>query len=218
VIDVLISQRVAATVYHLFLAEDNSPELFAQCKRIHSLVPYTVLKNVIRIANPAAVMSGVLDLFLAQPFGARSLLQRIFGLAINDGIKSVQKAIDSLASAKIDDPQYVEKIKAFTNADESIKNSIRDEASKEGIDVLVALLRSDQIEPELSSEQNARIFNAYVAWNNAIENVDDEMKTGAEMFAHLKQLLKLCMRQRDKAMMLEMIEEVSIPLSRACRR
>jgi hypothetical protein len=218
VIDVLTSQRVAATVYHLFLAEDNSPELFAQCKRIHSLVPYTVLKNVIRIANPAAVMSGVLDLFLAQPFGARSLLQRIFGLAINDGIKSVQKAIDSLASAKIDDPQYVEKIKAFTNADESIKNSIRDEASKEGIDVLVALLRSDQIEPELSSEQNARIFNAYVAWNNAIENVDDEMKTGAEMFAHLKQLLKLCMRQRDKAMMLEMIEEVSIPLSRACRR
>jgi hypothetical protein len=35
------------------------------------------------------------------------------------------------------------------------------------------------------------------------------MRQGAELFAHLKQLLKLYMRQRDKAMMLQMIEEVS---------
>jgi hypothetical protein len=33
------------------------------------------------------------------------------------------------------------------------------------------------------------------------------MRQSAEMFAHLKQLLKLYMRQRDKAMMLQMIEE-----------
>src|SRR5256714_11161820 len=37
--------EVAATIYHLFLAEDNSPELFAQAKKIHSLIPYSVLKN-----------------------------------------------------------------------------------------------------------------------------------------------------------------------------
>lgn len=34
------------------------------------------------------------------------------------------------------------------------------------------------------------------------------MKQGAELFAYLKQLLKLYLRQRDKAMMLEIIEEV----------
>jgi hypothetical protein len=40
------------------------------------------------------------------------------------------------------------------------------------------------------------------------------MRQGAELFAHLKQLLKLYMRQRDKAMMLQMIEEVpSRPLA-----
>lgn len=199
--------EVAATIYHLFLAEDNSPELFAQAKRIHSLVPYSVLKNVIRIANPAAVMSGVLDLFLAQPFGARSLLQRIFGLAINDGIRSVQRAIDSLASQKIEDQVLVEKIKAFTTLDEDTKNTIRSEAEAEQIDVVVAILRSDQFTPDLSEEQIGKVFNAYVAWNNAVENIDDEMKQGAELFAHLKQLLKLSLRQRDKAMMLEIIEE-----------
>ncbi len=34
------------------------------------------------------------------------------------------------------------------------------------------------------------------------------MKAGAQLFAHFKQLLKLFTRQRDKAMMLSMVEEV----------
>jgi Domain of unknown function in PX-proteins (DUF3818)/PX domain len=198
--------EVAATIYHLFLAEDNSPELFAQAKRIHSLLPYGLMKNVIRIANPAAVMSGVLDLFLAQPFGSRSLLQRILSMTLSDGIRSFQKSIDSL-EAKIEDHVLTAKLKHFVNSDENTKNLLRNEANVEDVDLVVVILRSDLFKPELTAEQIGRIFNAYVAWNNAVDNVDDEMKQGAELFAHLKQLLKLLTRQRDKAMMSNMIEE-----------
>lgn len=198
--------EVAAVIYHLFLAEDNSPEIFAQAKRIHSLIPYTVLKNVIRIANPAAVMSGVLDIFLAQPFGTRSLMQRIFSLTLNDGIKSFQKSIEALTN-KIADPIFTDKLQRYTDADEDLKTLIRLEAEDEKIDLIVAILRSDLIEPELNGEQIQRLFNAYVAFNNAVENVDEELKQGAQLFSYLKQLLKLCTRQRDKAMMLQLIEE-----------
>lgn len=231
--------EVAATLYHLFLAEDNSPELFAQLKRIHSLTPYTVLKNVIRIANPAAVMSGVLDLFLAQPFGARSLLQRMFGMAINDGVRSVQKSLDTLASTKIKDDVLCAKLKAFVDADNDVKDIIRQEAESQRVDIAVAVLQSEYLHPELSAPQVEKVFNSYVAWNNAVENVrgnrlsrkssgvsasadgvdargdarvvqiDAELRSRAELFAHLKQYLKLCMRQRDKVMMLQIIEEVS---------
>ncbi|KIX01353.1 uncharacterized protein Z518_09078 [Rhinocladiella mackenziei CBS 650.93] len=198
--------EVAATVYHLFLAEDNSPELFAQARRIHSLVPYTVLKNVIRIANPAAVMAGVLDLFLAQPFGARSLLQRIFAQTLADGIRQFQKSIDDLI-AKIGDPGLTSKLKAFVDSPEEIKNLVREEARVEAVDMVVAILRSESIEPELTVPQIQRVFNAWVAWNSAVENDDEELKQGAETFSQLKQLLKLMTRQRDKAMMAAMIEE-----------
>ncbi|KAF3012611.1 hypothetical protein E8E14_008916 [Neopestalotiopsis sp. 37M] len=198
--------EVAATVYHLFLAEDNSPELFAQAKRIHSLIPYTVLKNVIRLANPAAVMAGVLDLFLAQPFGSRSLMQRVFSAALNDGIRSSQKNIDAVA-AKIGDDVFVEKLKKFVNSDEPVKVAIREEAVSDDIDIIVSIQRSDLIEPPLVSSQVQRLYNAYVAFNNAVENVDEEFKQGAELFSYLKQLLKLLIRQRDKQMMLQMIEE-----------
>ncbi|KAL9046842.1 MAG: hypothetical protein Q9214_000432 [Letrouitia sp. 1 TL-2023] len=198
--------EVAATVYHLFLAEDNSPELFAQAKRIHSMIPYTALKQVIRFANPAMVMSGVLDLFLAQPFGTRSLAQRVFGMALNDGIRSFQKSIDALV-AKIDDKVFCEKLKAFCDADEETKNTIRNEAVADGVDLIVAVLKTEHISPELAPEQVEKAFNAYVAWNNAVENVDDEMKFGAQLFAYLKQLLKMYTRQRDKSQMLSVIEE-----------
>ncbi|KAF9879889.1 px domain protein [Colletotrichum karsti] len=198
--------EVAATIYHLFLAEDNSPELFAQAKRIHSLIPYTVMKNVIRIANPAAVMSGVLDIFLAQPFGTRSLLQRIFSLTLNDGIRSFQKSIDTLAD-KIGDEVLTKKLKLYTESEEQIKVAIREEAAAEDIDLIVVILRSEYLEPALTSEQIGRLYNAYVAFNNAVENVDEELKQGAQLFSYLKQFLKLCTRQHDKALMLQLVEE-----------
>jgi hypothetical protein len=227
--------EIAATIYHLFLAEDNSPELFAQLKRIHSLVPYSVLKQVIRIANPAAVMSGVLDLFLAQPWGAKSLLQRIFGMAINDGVNSVQKSIDTLASTKIKDDVLCAKIKGFVQADEAVKDAIRQQAVNDKVDVVITILQSDSFRPELTSQQVENVFNAYVAWTSAVENTrpgrlsrktssrsnvttattsaapsDKGFRQGAELFAHLKQYLKLCLRQRDKLMMLQIIEEVRV--------
>ncbi|KAL4782048.1 hypothetical protein BJX76DRAFT_349668 [Aspergillus varians] len=198
--------EVAATLYHLFLAEDNSAELFAQAKRIHSLVPYTLLKNVIRIANPAAVMTGVLDLFLAQPFGSRSLLQRIFSMTLHDGIKAFQRSIDAM-TAKVDDPVISQKLKAFTEADEVVKDEIRLEAAEDDVDVAVAILRSEYLPCELTTDQIGKVFNSYVAWNYTVENVDQEMREGAQWFANVKQLLKLYTRQNDKAKMLNIIEE-----------
>lgn len=198
--------EVAATIYHLFLAEDNSPELYAQARRIHSLIPYAVIKNVIRIANPAAVMSGILDIFLAQPFGARSLMQRIFSLTLNDGIRNYQKAIDSLA-VKINDPVFVSKLKTYSDAGPKIKAIIREEAANDDLDLLVGILRSELLEPPLQPEQIGRLYNAYVAFNSAVENVDEELKQGAQLFSYLKQLMKLYTRQRDKAMMLSLVEE-----------
>ncbi len=198
--------EVAATIYHIFLAEDNSPEMFAQAKKAHSMIPYTLIKNAIRIANPAAVMSSILDIFLAQPFGARSLMQRIFGLMLNDGIRTFQKSIDALV-AKINEPVFCDKIRLFAYAEEDVKNAIRQDSEEEQVDVIVAILRSDLIEPSLNHKQVGKIFNAYVAWNNAVDNVDDSMKEGAQLFSYLKQLLKLFTRQRDKSMMLGLIEE-----------
>ena len=133
-------------------------------------------------------------------------MQRIFSMTLNDGVRAFQKAIDDMA-AKIDDPVLAQKLKDFTDADEGIKTQIRQVEDSDGVDIIVAILQSDLIAPELTPQQTEKVFNGYVAWNNAIEDADLELKSGAQWFAHMKQLLKLYTRQRDKAMMLSIVEE-----------
>lgn len=198
--------EVAATIYHIFLAEDNSPEIFTQLKRIHSLIPYTVLKNIIRLTNPAAVMSSVLDLFLARPLGSRSLMERVLTLALQDGIRQLQKTIDAL-EAKIEDPVIMQKIKAFVNAEEYIKQHIRLEAEQTQVDLLVAIVQSEDLGAPPQPREIEKIFNAYVAWNAAVENIDESLKSGAHLFSYLKQYLKLVTRMRDKDMLQRIIAE-----------
>lgn len=162
--------EVAATIYHIFLAEDNSSEMFAQGKRIHSMIPYTLMKNIIRIANPAAVINGVLDLFLASPFGTKSLMQRIIAVAIKDSIRGLQKGIESLIT-KIGDPLLCQKLEKFVDSDEEVKDRTRAEAVEEQLDLVVVVLRSPEYGPEMQPQQIEKVFNGYVAFESAVENV-----------------------------------------------
>lgn len=68
--------RLASTVFQSFVAADSASETFASLKRIHGLMPYFMLKAALKISNPIGMIRTMLDLFMAQPFGGRSLLQR----------------------------------------------------------------------------------------------------------------------------------------------
>ena len=157
-------------IYHLFVAEDNSTELFAQLQKIHSLMPYTILKNILRFSNPMAMLRGILDLFLAQPFGQRSLFQRILSITLNDDIKKSQKDIDALRE-KIGDDALCDKLHNYVHAEPSIQDPIREEARTSDVDLITAILRSEDIDPQLDAKQIIRMHSAFLAWNSAVDAV-----------------------------------------------
>jgi hypothetical protein len=190
------------------LAEDNSQELFGQLKRIHSLFPYSIVKNIVRFANPIALFPRILDVFMAQPFGSRSLLQHIFGMAIQDGINNVQKSVTVLMTHKIQDPDFPMRIQKYVDADEDIKSAVKQKAKQDGNDLVLEVLQSPLFGDPLSHDQLAIATEAHASWKRAVENVGSERTSDAELYAHMKQLLKLYLRQRDKVKMLEMINEV----------
>lgn len=205
--------EVAATIYHLFLAEDNSAELFNQLKRIHSLFPYGVVKNVMRFANPIALFPRILDIFMAQPFGNRSLLQHMFGMAIQEGINNIQKSITVLETQRIQEPDFPQVIRAYVEADDVAKAEVKSLGFYEDIDIVYALIKKSTdadwcpSDISLSHDQLALAEESHAAWRSAVENVGSERTAEAELYAHLKQLMKLYIRQRDKVKMLEMINE-----------
>lgn len=101
IVSLINTSSLASTVFQSFVAADNASETFASLKRIHGLMPYFMLKAALKISNPMGMIRGVLDLFMAQPFGGRSLLQRwvfrIFwqsGLCADLYVQHVHKLVD----------------------------------------------------------------------------------------------------------------------------
>ena len=193
--------EMAVVIYHLFVAQDSSAETFSQAQRIHSMIPYTPLKYVLRFSNPMAMMRGVIDLFLAQPLGSKSLMQRILSLTLNDDIRDLQKSIDVLRT-RINDNKLCDKLMAFSIADAVTQEEIQREAVQDDTELVVAVLRSELIEPALTRDQIMRVYNANKSWNSPTDNSPD-----LHLYLWFEYLLKLYARQKDKKQLLDLLFE-----------
>jgi hypothetical protein len=155
----------------------------------------------------------ILDIFMAQPFGNRSLLQHMFGMAIQEGINNIQKSISVLETQRIQDADLPLVIQRYVDADDISRAEVKSLAFYEDVDIVYALIKKSTDaewcpDISLSHDQLALAEEAHAAWRSAVENVGSERTAEAELYAHLKQLMKLYIRQRDKVKMLEMINEV----------
>lgn len=207
---------LAATVFQLFVAADTASDQLYALKRIHGLMPYFMLKGVLRISNPMAMIRAMLDLFLARPFGGQSLLQRMFSANLSDDVRIITEDIVAVAE-KIDDPVLCQKIEQYATASFEIQEIYRKDAAAEGLDLLVVILRSPE-PPTLSRPQYQRVFKAarsyraYKAAQAELEDSDDDLGPEDEdawLFEDLNTLLRLWGRKREKEQLLALIFEVS---------
>ncbi|KAK4051758.1 hypothetical protein OIO90_004582 [Microbotryomycetes sp. JL221] len=207
---------LASTIYQLFLGSDNSSSVFAQLKRIHGLMPYFMLRGILKISNPVAMIRSILDLFLARPFGSTSLLQKMFTTGLNEEIKELR--FDSeLVSKKIGDDRLVEKIEIFVNASKEIQDQMRAEAVEDNVDIMTVILRSPR-EPMLDPRTMQYIATCSVAYeeykherDQLSDPEDDEGPTNDEawLFEDCHVLKRILTKARDKEQMVELIFEGS---------
>ncbi|KAI9634480.1 uncharacterized protein MKK02DRAFT_34448 [Dioszegia hungarica] len=205
---------LAATIFQLFVASDTASDQIYALKRIHGLMPYFVLKGILKISNPMAMIRGVLDLFLARPFGGQSLLQRMFSANLTDDVRAISEDIVAV-SDKIDDPVLCQKIEQYAMAPFEIQEMYRKDAATEKLDLLVVILRAPD-PPTLSKPQFQRVFKAarsYRAYKRAqedLEDSDDDLGPEDEdawLFEDLNTLLRLWGRKREKEQLLALIFE-----------
>jgi hypothetical protein len=207
--------RLASTIYQMFVGSDNSSSVFAQLKRMHGLMPYMMMRGILRISNPVAMIRGILDLFLARPFGQTSLVQRMFSSGLTQEVAELKQDMD-LVATKIPFPQMVEKVVAFVNAPREIQAIYRADATEEKLDLMTVILRSSE-PPHLERTALARLgyceaaYKQYLATRDALDNPeDDEGPTNddAWLFEDLHVYMRLASRMRDKEQLIELIFEV----------
>ncbi|KAF9572503.1 hypothetical protein EC968_009727 [Mortierella alpina] len=152
----------ASTLYHVFTASDNATLNFMQMKRTHMLMPYRTMWGILKISNPMAVMKGILDLFLTQPFGRRSLMQRIISVNIHEEISEYKKDI-TLLEDLIGDQGLCDKIHNYVHAPKDVVSTI---VSSDGaydvrdLGLILDIVRSGDIQPPLSAAQIRRVLDS----------------------------------------------------------
>ncbi|GAA95134.1 uncharacterized protein L969DRAFT_104664 [Mixia osmundae IAM 14324] len=207
---------MASTIYQLFVGSDNSSSVFGQLKRIHSIMPYFVLRGILRISNPVAMIRAFLDLFLARPFGGSSLLQRMFSSGLNDEVRELKQDMDKVAE-KVAQPVMIQKLKKYVEAPKTTQAMYREEASSERKDIMTVILRSQE-EPRLDSAGIARLregnaaYRRYKRKRDALANVEDDEgpdNDAAWLYEDLHIFLRMATRLRDKEQLIELIFEGS---------
>ncbi|KAF9075787.1 hypothetical protein BDP27DRAFT_1314491 [Rhodocollybia butyracea] len=205
---------LASTVFHQLVASDNSSQTFASLKRLHGLMPYFMMKTALRISNPIAMIRSMLDLFLAQPFGGRSLAQRMFTGSLTEEVKVLEEEIEAV-KIKIDDPVLCEKVKRFVDAPREIQDMFKADAVSEKTNLLTIVLRTGE-EPTLSRAQLHRVAKAnrahavYMRQREDLADSDDDdgpQDDDAWLYEDLKVLGHLYSRLKDKEQLIALVFE-----------
>ncbi|KAF8760338.1 PX-associated [Rhizoctonia solani] len=149
---------LASTIFQHLVAADSASETLANLKRLHGLMPYFVMKGILKVSNPMAMIRGMLDLFLATPFGGKSLLQRMFTSSLSEEVRALQEDIQAVED-KVDDPILCEKIKQFINAPSDVQKVFKADAAAEKLNIISVILRSEA-PPTLNRPQLQRVMRA----------------------------------------------------------
>lgn len=135
--------HAAYLLHALFVSTPGADSTYKVVKGIHSLFPYWGAKQLLKYTNAQVLIEGILNLLLARPAGAKSLIQRITTYVISSEGTLLQKEYISPLRRAIKDPELTNRIDEYVNRGNRPEGrAVRAKAEKTGDDVLSVILLS----------------------------------------------------------------------------
>lgn len=200
--------EVAATLYQIFMTQDNSSEILQKCRKFHRLFPYRVCYGILKYTNPVKIMSRMIDLLLMDmPLRSKNqpsnLLAMIFIMLLNEDLQDFSAERQSqMAQPPLNRPEYkvfLDRIVLFVHGDGDANGLVREEADRSGQELLLVVLSSDEIEPSLDASARQIFDDEIVPSHKAYKLLSAEKaqdKVGT--YLALRQMWQLEIRTRDK--------------------
>lgn len=221
--------NLSATIYQLFLGNDSGYEFYTQIKRLHKLLPYTVMIQILRFTNPMAIIKNMMDLFMARPFGGKSLLQTMFSTILTDDLKSQSKIAKDLEETISKESSFGAEItEALYNA--IFKNdhneyvdmtAIHEDAMSMSMPLSLVIGMKCCENKKISQDALSELIESYTAWKNhknSSESVLSPIESNSSLdnfpglyFSHVRGLLQTYIRERDKKLMRQIWQDPQLP-------
>lgn len=215
--------EVAATLYQVFLTQDNSSEWLQKCRKFHRLFPYNVCYGILKYTNPVRIMSRLVDVLLVNvptfSWGSQQEEKRVHNLLSMTFVMLLDEDLDDylkeratlMEQAPLNDPDFrvfVDRIHSYVRDKELvISEEIKEEALATGQNLLITILQTEKLEPRLKSHDlnNMKIIEKSCA---AYELIDKHKDVGmSAVFVNLLQLWHLEVRARDKHLVKQLWQE-----------
>lgn len=155
----------AAYIFHtLFVTSPSADSFYNVLKGIHFLFPYWGAKQMLKIANAQTMIQAILNLLLARPAGAKSLVQRIFVSVIGGQASSIDKDFVKPLRKAIGEPELCAKIEEYVKRGARAEGrAIRNRATRTGQDVAATILLYSA-GTELSSSKKNEVLELHDAF------------------------------------------------------
>lgn len=231
--------EIAATLYQVFLSQDNSSEWLSKCRKFHGLFPYGIVYGILRFTNPVKIVSKVVDLLLVNipsinPWlsqsehpTARNLLSMIFVMLLDEDLSDFEKELTILENEKLNSPGFevfLERIRNYVYADEEAVEGIRIESFEKDKDIVLTILSTSLIEPTLQAKDQQTLqlieasFTEYEKINSKKFQDNSTLEKGGKAldnssaYLNIKQYWQIQIRKRDKAIMKQLWQEPGLTM------
>ncbi|CCF59477.1 hypothetical protein KAFR_0H00680 [Kazachstania africana CBS 2517] len=207
---------LSSIIYQLFLGNDNSYGFYTQIRRLHKLMPYKIMEQIMRFTNPMIIMKNMMDLFMAQPFGGQSLLQTMFSTILTDDLKSQKHIIKKLEDniLKNDDAEYARLIITCLkntifqiekpSSDQIIDMGlIHEESETLGMPIVLLILMKSAEKKIILPEAVDELIESYSLWKIKGREIDSH----SLYFQHIKELFQLYIKEHDKRLMRQLWQD-----------
>lgn len=208
--------EVAATLYQVFLGQDNSYEWFVKCKKFHRLFPYNVVYGILRFTNPVKIVSRVVDLLLvnlpslpswsSEQTGTRNLLSMIFIMLLDEDLNDFEKELKELREKKVDSSfsTFISRIDLYVQLGNEDVAEIHHQAIEQNKDLLLTILSTEIIDSPFLQDKYSDIVASYEAY----EKIESEKDLGgSEIYLNLKQYWQVLVRKKDKDLTKQLWQE-----------
>lgn len=176
-----------ASFLHALLKSPDGPYLLKLLENLHKLMPYTLIKQTLRVGNAATMINGMVRLLLAK-LGVGSalnwigltkdsedgmnLLQRIASMILSWDSSEFQKIVDRQEKAK-DGPTaaHLDAIRKHIAAPRTDHDAAREASTKAGESIIITILKS--VDPDLAKDLSETDHSQCLEYYSALLSVRD---------------------------------------------
>ncbi|WAQ88583.1 hypothetical protein PtA15_10A2 [Puccinia triticina] len=216
-----IRMNIAEGLHELLVIGNQSDILFGKLLGLNAAIPWSLIKNVLKIKKPNLMCKALLEVFLNKKSSLGkskpSVIQRLIEIAINEtegSFVEVERRIQA-CRARIQSLTMCEKIIKFVHASKDLKNLFRRYSESADIELVVAIVRSAE-EPRLDKYDLERVMSASKAFKSLLAKNRNRITSSMTENIHvrlildLKLYLRLISQEWDSKQIRKMFSEDSV--------